>query len=310
MKIRGEVLALGFAAAVAWTAPLAAESTLKVERLADGVWAAAPPQGANVGWFLFGDGVIAVDAGANAGIAADILKTIGETAGKPVRAVIVTHSHADHSGGVRAFVAAGARVICQENAAGQLLNYVSQAATNPGDPLAGKPGMRPVIESISRRAVLLDGIHNVQLYYPGPAHTAGDLIIYLPTDKILFAGDIASNGRMPYMQSSDVDPLRWQRALETLAGIPVEKMVPGHGAIGPTSGIADSYAYVKRVNELAAKLVQSGIPDDGIEARVRSPENLIPNVPVNDEHIGNVKSAVRAIRKEEEAPTTPTPAPK
>jgi cyclase len=310
MKIRGEVLALGFAAAVAWTAPLAAESTLKVERLADGVWAAAPPQGANVGWFLFGDGVIAVDAGANAGIAADILKTIGETAGKPVRAVIVTHSHADHSGGVRAFVAAGARVICQENAAGQLLNYVSQAATNPGDPLAGKPGMRPVIESISRRAVLLDGIHNVQLYYPGPAHTAGDLIIYLPTDKILFAGDIASNGRMPYMQSSDVDPLRWQRALETLAGIPVEKMVPGHGAIGPTSGIADSYAYVKRVNELAAKLVQSGIPDDGIEARVRSPENLIPNVPVNDEHIGNVESAVRAIRKEEEAPTTPTPAPK
>jgi cyclase len=309
MKIRGGMLALALTAAAAWAPPLAAESALKVEKLADGVWAAAPEEGANVGWFLFGDGVIAVDAGANASIAAEILKSISETAGKPVRALILTHSHADHSAGARAFVAAGARVICQENVAGQILAYVTQAATDPTDPLAGKPSLRPVVESISQRAILLDGIHNVQVYFLGPAHTSGDLVVYLSGDKILFAGDIASNGRMPFMQSPDVDPVSWEHALELLAGIPVEKMVPGHGEIGPTSGIADSHAYVKRVNELATRFVRSGIRDDMIDAQIRNPENVIPNVPVNDEHIANVKAAVKAIRDKEARKPTPVPTP-
>ncbi|MEX1246579.1 MAG: MBL fold metallo-hydrolase [Thermoanaerobaculia bacterium] len=306
MRIRAGILALAAAAALA--APLAAQSGLRVEKLADGVWAASPEKGANVGWFLLGDGVVAVDAGIDAATGQAILKQIAETTGgKLVRVLVLTHSHADHSGGARVFVAAGARVICQENVVSQILAFVSQVATDPADPMAGKPNLRPVVESISERAIFVDGIHNIQIYFLGAAHTKGDLAIYLSSEKILFAGDLALNALLPFLQSPEVDPAGWERALQALSRVSVEKLVPGHGQIGPKAGLADSYAYVRRVNELAKKIVESGQTDEAIEILVRAPENRIENVPVTEAHIANVKAATRSLR--EKASRKPTPAP-
>src|SRR4051794_19125224 len=290
MKFRAPTLASIALAAMAAaasaqtaSAPQAGADSLKVEKLADGVWAATPAKGANVGWFLLGDGVVAVDSGADAATGQEILKKIAETTGgKPVRLLVLTHSHADHSGGARAFAAAGARLICQEAVAGQIISFVGQAATDPNDPMAGKANIRPVVESLSERAILVDGIHNVQIFFLGPAHTKGDLIVYLNTEKILFPGDLALNGRLPFMQSPDVDSQGWSRALEALARVPVDKMVPGHGEIGPKTGLADSHAYVKRVDELARKFMQQGLQDEAIEIQVRAPENKIENVPITD----------------------------
>lgn len=286
----------------------AAASGMKVEKLADGVWAAAPDNGANVGWFLLGDGVVAVDSGGDAATGEAILKQIAETTGnKPVRLLVLTHSHADHSGGARAFAAAGARVICQESVAGQIISFVGQAATDPKDPMAGKSNLRPVVESISERAILVDGIRNVQIYFLGAAHTKGDLVVYLAGEKILYAGDLALNGRLPFLQSPDVDPAGWTRALEALAHVPVEKMIPGHGDIGPKDGLKNSYAYVKNVADLARKFMQAGMQDEAIEVQIRAPENKIENVPITESHIANVKAAVKAMREKESRRTATTP---
>ena len=311
MKSRVTVpaLAIAFALAAALlAAPLSAQSSLPkgVQKLADGVWAAEPAKGANVGWFVMGDGVVAIDSGGDGATAKEILKQIAETTGgKPVRLLILTHSHADHSGGARAFVAAGARVLCQESVAGLVLAFLTQPGSEPGDSL--KPGTRPVVESISERSIMIDGLRNAQIYFLGAAHTAGDLVIYLPNDKILFGGDLALNGRLPFLQSPDVDPAGWERSLQSLSRVSVEKLVPGHGEIGPSAGIQVSLAYLGAVNALAKRFVDGGAPDEVLDAEIRKPENAIPNVPVTAAHIANVKAAVKAIR--EKAAKKPTPAP-
>src|SRR3954452_11884471 len=112
MKIHTLILSIAAAAVLSASAaaqptpsasspPAPSRSTgLKVEKIADGVWAAAPAKGANVGWFVLGDGVVAVDSGADAATGQEILKSIADTTGgKPVRLLVLTHAHADHSGG-------------------------------------------------------------------------------------------------------------------------------------------------------------------------------------------------------------------
>ena len=314
MKFR-PVFAVPVLIAALAAAPVFAQTTtppaaaLKAQKLADGVWAAELAKGANVGWFLLGDGVVAVDSGSDSATARDILKQIAETTGnKPVRLLILTHAHADHSGGARAFVAAGARILCQESIAGQMLAYVTQPASDPNDPLSGKTNIRPIVESISERSIMVDGIHNTQVYFLGAAHSSGDLVVYLSGDKILFSGDIALGGRQPFMQSPDVDPAGWERALQSLTRVPVDKLVPGHGEIGPVAGIQDSLAYVSRVDGLAKKWVESGTREEQLDAQIRAPENAIPNVPLTESHIANVKASYKAM-KEKASRKAATPGP-
>ena len=309
MKFRALSTVFVVAVGLVLAAPVSAQSKPRVEKVADGVWAAQPEKGANVGWFLLGDGVVAVDAGADAANGAEIVKAIAETTGgKPIRTLILTHAHADHSGGARAFAAAGARVVCQEGVAGQILAFVTQATSDPKDPMYGKAGLRPVVESISERAILVDGLHNVQIYFLGAGHTKGDLVVYLANDKVLFSGDLALNGRMPFLQSPDVDPVGWEKSLMTLSKVPAEKLVPGHGDIGPATGIADSLAYLHAVNQLAKKFVDNAMRDDMMDAQIRAPENEVKNIPVTDAHVANVKAAVRALRDKSAPKPTPTPA--
>lgn len=311
MKIRSVapvLFALALAAPIsAQTVPTAPAGAprIHVEKLADGVWAAAPDRGANVGWFLLGDGVVAVDAGADMATGQEILKAVAESTGdKPVRAVIITHAHGDHAGGVRAFADAGARVICQESVAGQLLAVVLQ-----GRPGAAASSARPVVESVAERSILVDGIHNAQVSFLGAAHSKGDIVVYLPVDKILFIGDLATNGKMPFMRSPDADPDGWERALGALSHIAVDKMVPGHGQIGPTSGLLESAAYVHAVNQLAHKFVAAGMNDELVNIQVHAPENRIKGLETSDEHAQNVKAAVRVEREKLARQTTPTPTP-
>jgi cyclase len=266
-----------------------------VEKVAEGIWMATTDQTSNVGWFLVGDEVVVVDAGADAATGKALLEKIQETAGKPVRYLIITHAHGDHAGGTGAFVAAGADVISSESSAPGLAPLVGGAAK-------GKSGLL----AFSERLVMFGNTRRVAIYFLGAAHTAGDIVVLLPDEKVLFSGDVVLSKRAPYMQSPDVDPKGWENTLARLAKLDIEKVVPGHGTLGTRQAIADTYGYVKKVNELAHTLVLEKVSETLIEARLRRPDTELEPAAITPELIANI----RAVMRSEIGKPAATPAPK
>ena len=267
-----------------------------VEKVVDGVWMAQTDQGVNAGWILVGDEVIAVDAGNDASTAKALLEKIQETAGKPVRYLVVTHAHGDHAGGASTFVAAGAQIVCSENAAPALA--ASAAATT-----------RPRLSMLafSERFAMFGAKQRVAIYFLGAAHTAGDVVVLLPDQKVLFSGDLALGKRIPYMQSPDVNPKGWENALNGLAKIDVDKVVPGHGTLGTRQVIGETLAYVKKVNELAQLMIGENVNETMIEARLRRPDTGVEAAAVTPELIANIRAVMRADRAKPGAAPAPKP---
>jgi len=264
-----------------------------VEKVANGIWMAQTAASSTASWFLVGDEVVAVDAGGDAETGKALLAKIQETAGKPVRYLIVTHAHGDHGGGAGPFAAAGAEVICHENGAPGLAPIVAQS----GKAKAG-------LLAFSERIALFGGTRRVAIYFLGPAHSASDIFVLLPDDKVFFSGDVALGKRAPYMQSPDVDPRGWENILTRLSQLDVEKVVPGHGTLANKQAITDTLAYVKLVNGLAGMLVTEKTSENLIEARLRRPDSGLGGAVITPEFLANIRAAMRA----ESQKPAPTPA--
>lgn len=275
---------------------------LNVQRLADGIWFATPQTGANVSWISLPDGVLVIDAGIDASVARAALEQIAKTAAKPVRYLVITHAHGDHAGGAPTFVAAGAQVIVQENAAGSIASLLGPPSTEGNS--------HPLLMAISERLGLLGGPRRVAIYYLGPAHTNGDLIVLLPEDRMLFTGDLVSNGHLPFLRSTDANISGWKASLARLASLDVQRVVPGHGPVGEMQLVRDTGAYIQKVSEIAARLVAAKVSDDDIEAKLQAAENTIPNIPVSPDHVANVKAAVAFEKAHPSASPDARPSPK
>ena len=278
-----------------------AQTTLDVQKLGEGVWAAEADKGANVAWFVVSDGVVVVDSGNDEATARLALEKIAETTGKPVRHLVITHAHGDHANGAAVFAAAGAEIVCHENGAAAITSVLRR----PG---AATTKASPGVLAISDRLAFFGGSRRAAVYYLGPGHTTGDLIVLLPEDRILFAGDLVVNGRLPYLQSPDADPQGWEQILVRLTALDVEKVFPGHGKVGTRQSIADSLAYLRKVNELAKLFIQTRVPDELYDMKLREPDNRIANVSVSPDHVANVRAAVKLERARLEKPAA-TPGP-
>jgi glyoxylase-like metal-dependent hydrolase (beta-lactamase superfamily II) len=300
--MRRRFLGIALAAAAALSAAALGQPAYSVQKVGDGIWAAQPANGANVGWFLLGNEVVVVDSGPDAASAKFLLEKIAETAGKPVRYLIITHAHGDNAGGASVFAAAGARIIADEHAATGIAGVLQRAESAPNPFLV-----------LSERLSFVGGPRRVGILWLGAGHSASDLVIVLPDDKVLFTGDLVTTARLPFMQSPDCDPKNWEKILPRLAALDADRIVPGHGDIGPRQGIADTLAYVRKVNSLAKQFIQQRIPDELFDARLRDPDNRIEHVAVTPDHVANVRAVVKrekaALEKKPEATPTPRRAP-
>ncbi|HEU4995260.1 MAG TPA: MBL fold metallo-hydrolase [Gemmatimonadaceae bacterium] len=279
-----------------------ADSGATVERLADGVYAIIHrdafqlwPKGitlaphSNTGVIVGDDGVLVVDATYLPSRARADIALIRQITSKPVRYLVNTHWHSDHTNGNGAYVEAFPRIailsaranrqftdINQEgrrsaarstasfslNVIGQLEVMLQGGRDSAGRQLSTLERGSLAANIAERRNVLLElgalvnappsvvfddamtvylGRKRVDLVNRGRGNTPADVTVYLPDDRVLFAGDLVV---MPVPYAFGTNPVPWIGALRAIESTSIEFLVPGHGPV------QRDLAYVRQVREL------------------------------------------------------------
>jgi glyoxylase-like metal-dependent hydrolase (beta-lactamase superfamily II) len=194
---------------------------------------------ANCVWVVFDHYVVVVDANYPWG-AEDILEEIRKTTDKPIRFVVNTHYHHDHTFGNGVFRDAGATIVSSvaTSRAMGTLGKMEWERNYSGQPLDGYTQVFPSV-TFDDSLAFDDGVHRVELIHMGPAHTAGDVVIWLPKERILITGDLFVNGNPWGNNVADPDAHydRWLIVLDTLASWKPAIVIPGHGEPATTQNL-------------------------------------------------------------------------
>jgi cyclase len=215
--------------------PTLAAATLS--EVVDGVFAWVQPDGSwwcNNAGAIAGDGATMVIDTCATAVRTDAFLTVvrAATGAAPIRWAANTHEHGDHTYGNSRLPEETALIGHERMRANLLVDPVIDACPPVWDPV---PDWGPVtrrVPSIVTRSDLtvLVGERRVDLVHPGhPAHTTGDLVAWLPAERVLFSGDLIFHGLTPLVFAGSVDGAL--RSLDWLAAFQPDHVVPGHGPL-------------------------------------------------------------------------------
>lgn len=173
--------------------------TVTSEKLGDGLYRLTTGPGSYDSVIVeFKDYVMMLEAGQSiARGVAYVAETKKLIPNKPIRYVMNTHPHSDHTGGLPVLVAEGATIITQKNNEEFLSRALNTPRTLLDDPLAKNP-KKAKVETVLEKKVYSDGTRTVEMYHVFPApHSNGLIIAYIPKEKVLFQGDFSVNPGEP-----------------------------------------------------------------------------------------------------------------
>ena len=310
-----------------------AEFAQQIMKVSPGVYTAVGYSPANISMIVGSDGVVIVDTGLNVAQASVVAAKFREITDKPVKAIIYTHGHGDHTGGAAAFIGdtkpqiwALANFGAEDQplaAAGlsiQRLRGARQAGFNLPDAQRINNGIAPAVRPGRANAFVADNtdtapnhtfvagrqaleVAGLQLeLVAAPGETDDQLYVWYPKQQVLFAGDNYYKS-FPNLYAIRGTPYRdvfaWIQSLNLMLEEQPAAVVPGHtrpivGAELAAAGLRNHRDAIRYVHDKTVEGMNLGLGPDQLVEYVQLPASLADN-PDLGEYYGSVASAVRAI---------------
>jgi glyoxylase-like metal-dependent hydrolase (beta-lactamase superfamily II) len=243
-----------------------ADKEATLGQLADGVYAYTAQGDPNVGCVIGADAILAIEARATPFMAQRWIDEVRTISDLPFGDLVLTHYHAVRVLGAAAF---NARRIVTTRATADLVeergeqDWASEQGRMPRLFQGAEtiPGLtRPTVTFEERLQIDL-GNRVVELQFLGRGHTSGDLVVWLPEERICFAGDLVEAQAAPYMGDAHIDD--WRGAtLDRVAGLGAEQMVGGRGPVVRGAAVAqaveDTRAFLSAVLDGTREVREAG----------------------------------------------------
>jgi cyclase len=222
--------------------------------------------GGNIVVAVADDGVVMVDD-AFAPLHDKIKAAVAAISTEPIRYLVLTHFHRDHTGGNADFAKDGAAIVAHESVAAHLAAGTHSGVTGTVVPPA-PPAALPTKTYSDTMTLQLRGC-SARLVHIAKAHTDGDTTVYFPDANVFATGDIVAFGRYPnidYLYGGSIDGMiDGVDAILRLAKDDT-KIVPGHGPLGTKAMIGDYRAMLTTVRARIQALIDAGKTEDEVVA--------------------------------------------
>ena len=262
MRSRAPLAAPVLLAAVAFAAPAAAQGPdfekvqIKTEKVAEGIWVLAGA-GGNIGVSVGADGVFLIDD-EWAPMTPKVKAAVAALSDRPLRFILNTHWHPDHTGGNKDLGEAGALIVAHDNVRLRMSSDQFIEALGMKFPPAPARAL-PVVTFNDAVTLHLNG-DDVEAFHVPPAHTDGDAIVHFRRAGVVHMGDLFFNGMYPFVDLSSGGSFEGfiaaaDRALALGEGT---RIIPGHGPVGTRADLRAYRDMLVTVRDRVKPLVQAG----------------------------------------------------
>ena len=229
-----------------------AEKKAVLEKLTDNAYAYVTDGDPNSGVIVGDDSVMVVDVTATPVMAQKLITEIRKITDKPIRHIALTHYHAVRVLGASAFVAQGADTVLASRATHDLI--VERGQADMDSEIGRFPRLFQAVESIpgltwpnvvfERELTVYLGKLEVRLLHLGAAHTSGDTVVWIPSQGVVFSGDLVEYNAGVY--TGDAHLAQWPATLDALSALKPQMLVPGRGPAMHTAADSEkAIAYTR-----------------------------------------------------------------
>jgi glyoxylase-like metal-dependent hydrolase (beta-lactamase superfamily II) len=246
-----------------------------------------------------GSSYLVIDSGPTFGFAQQAYTQMQKIKKLPISYVIDTHVHDDHWLGNSFYATLKNTKIVGSTAFKELpvLDVTRMQRRISKEAYKGTTQVFPTIFVDKEKTLIIDNQKVNIKSVNHKAHTDSDLYVYIPSKKVVFAGDLVFNERLPSLRDGDITG--WLKILEKIKSMNVKYVIGGHGDVVSKDAVNFTYGYLKELREQVKKMLDDGDDIADVVNAVVMPE--YKNVPFYDSiHRQNVETAYRTLEWENE----------